>query len=101
MVGGAFVVSKEVGLFHHTNGNIFALWERSNDEKLFFLFNFNYIIQQLYSEKNINHSKLKYTDPYNFLIKRALVSTVGSGQFIYLFANDYSSHYIIHMQQMK
>ena len=55
MAGRAFLVAKEV--FHHRNGNILKLWEWLNDEKQFFY-----------------HSKLRYTEPWNFLTKRALVS---------------------------
>ena len=72
MTGRAFVVVKEV--FHHGNGNILKLWEWLNDEKEFFLSKFNYVNKYFYFEKNCNHSKMRYTDPCNFLTKRALVS---------------------------
>ena len=72
MAGRSFVVAKEV--FHHRNENNLKLWEWLNDEKLFFLSKFNYINKHLHLEKNFKHSKLRYTDPYNFLNKGALVS---------------------------
>ena len=72
MADWAFVVAKEV--FHHRNGNVFTMWGCSNDEKQFFLFNVNNINRHLYLEKNFIHLKLRYTNPCNFLTKRALVS---------------------------
>ena len=72
MAGRAFVVAKEV--FHHRKSNILKLWEWLNDEKQFFLSKFNYINKHFHFEKKFNHSKLRYTDPCNFLTKRALVS---------------------------
>ena len=73
-----------------------------------FLFKFNSFNKHLHSEKNFSHLKPRYTDPCNFLTKLALVSQPSmpmvakeSNISHYLnspihFANDYSSHYIIH-----
>ena len=65
--GHAFVVAKEV--FHHRGSNILTPWEWLNDEKQFFLFNF--ANNHLFLNNNFNHMKLRYTDPCNFLTKRA------------------------------
>ena len=48
-------------------------WEWLNDEKHVFS-KFYYINKHVYFEKNFNHSKLRYTDPCNFLTKCALFS---------------------------
>ena len=73
MAGGgrAFVIANEV--FHHRNDNILTLWELLNDEKLFFLFKFNYINTHLHPEENFNRLKVRYIDSCNFLYKRVLV----------------------------
>ena len=65
----AFMVAKEE--FHHRNGNIFKTMRMINDDKQFFLSQFNYINKHLYFAK-FNHLKLRTTDPSNFLTKRAL-----------------------------
>ena len=70
MAGHAFVVAKEV--FHHSNNNILRLWEWLDDEKEFFLSKFSNINKHLYLERNFNHLRLRYPDPYNFLTKCAL-----------------------------
>ena len=64
MAGRAFVAAKEV--FRHRNGNILKLWEWLNDDKQFVSFNFNYINNNWILENNVNHLKLRYTDPCNF-----------------------------------
>ena len=73
------MVAKEV--FHHRNCNILTVWEWLNDEKLFFLFKFNYTNRRLCLEKNFNHLKLRYTDLCNFFAKRALVSQPTTVEF--------------------
>ena len=69
--GRAFVVAKEV--FHHRSDDNLKQWEWLNNDKQFFLFKFNYINTRLYLEYNVNHLKLRYTDPCNFFTKCALV----------------------------
>ena len=72
MAGCAFVVAKDV--FYYGNGSILTLWWWLNDKKQLFWCKFNYIHILLYLVKNFIHEKLRYTEPGNFLIKRALVS---------------------------
>ena len=72
MAGHAFVLGKEV--FYHGNGNILTLEYWLNGVHKLILCTFNYIRNHLYSMKNFNHFKLKYTDSCNFLTKRAMVS---------------------------
>ena len=72
MIDHVFVDAKEV--FYHRNINIFTMCEWLNDEKQLSFFNFYYIIQHLYLEKNFNYLKLRYTDPCNFLTKHAVLS---------------------------
>ena len=75
IAGRACEVAKEV--FHHRNVNILTRWELSNNENKSFWLKFNYI-NILYSKFNFNRLKLKYTDPCNFLTKRALVSQLST-----------------------
>ena len=72
MAGHATFVGKE--LFHHGNGSILKLWELIYGERQSLLVKFNYISTHLPLEKNFNQLKMWYTDPCNFLTKRALVS---------------------------
>ena len=89
MTGRAVVVANEV--FHHRNGNISTLWEWLHDEKQFLLFN-----EHLYLERNFNHLRLRYSDPCNFLTKRALVSQPSTALFEFI--HSFAKYYIIHTQ---
>ena len=71
MPGRAFVVAKEG--FHHRNGSISTLCQWLNYEKNF-LFKLNYINKYLQFSNDFYYLELSYTDPCNFLTKRALVS---------------------------
>ena len=70
MTGWTYVVAKDI--FHHKNGNMWELSEWLNDEKRFFFSKVSYINKHWYLEKNLNHLKVKYSDTWNFRIKRAL-----------------------------
>ena len=59
---------------YHGNGNILTLWSWLNDAKRFYLCQFNYNNNHVYSVKIINHFKLSYTNPCNYLTKRASVN---------------------------
>ena len=74
MAGHAIVVVKDITLlFHHGNAVILTLWYWLNDEKWFVWCKFNYINNHLWLVKNNNHLKPRYTEPCNFLTKRAWV----------------------------
>ena len=67
--------SEETEVYYHRNYISLALWDWSNDEKTVFACKFNYIIvMYLYLIKNCYHLRLRCTDPYNFITKRALIS---------------------------
>ena len=91
MASRGFVVANEV--FHHRNGNILTPWELLNCEKQFFLFKFTYINEYFYTWRRILITEnMIYTDPCNFLTKRALVSQ----QSTLVVAKDSNiSHYLI------
>ena len=57
MAGRAFVAAKDV--FNDNNGNISIAWEWRNDEKQFFLYQFNFISEHLCLQRNISHLKLR------------------------------------------
>ena len=62
------------GGFHHRNGNFLKLCERLNDENHLFWFKLSYMNKHLHLVNNLYHWKPSYTDPCNFLTKRALMS---------------------------
>ena len=75
MAGHAIVVVKDINLlFYHGNAVILTLRLWLNDGKWFVWCKFNYINNYLWLVKNNNHLKPRYTEPCNFLTKRARVS---------------------------
>ena len=75
MAGHANVVVKDITLlFYHGNAVILTLWQWLNDGKWFVWCKFNYFNNHLWLVKNNNHLKPRYTEPCNFLTKRAWVS---------------------------
>ena len=89
MAGCVFVVAKEV--FYHGNGSILTLWWWLNNERQFFWCKFSCMNNQLYLVRTFNHLKSRYTEPCNFLTKRALVSQPST----LVFAKDSNiSHYL-------
>ena len=75
MAGHAIVVVKDINLlFYHGNAVILTLRLWLNDGKWFVWCKFNYINNYLWLVKNNNHLKPRYTEPCNFLTKRAWVS---------------------------
>ena len=75
MAGHAIVVVKDINLlFCHGNAVILTLWQWLNDGKWFVWCKFNYFNNHLWLVKNNKHLKPRYTEPCNFLTKRAWVS---------------------------
>ena len=75
MAGHAIVVVKDITLlFYNGNAVILTLWWWLNDGKWLVWCKFNYINNHLWLVKNNNQLKPRYTEPCNFLTKRAWVS---------------------------
>ena len=75
MAGHVIVVVKDITLlFYHENAVILTLWWWLNYGKWFVGCKFNYFNNHLWLVKNNNHLKPRYTEPCNFLTKRAWVS---------------------------
>ena len=72
MASSLFVVTKKVS--YHCSCDYFTLLEWLNDEKYFLLPEFNYSELHVYVVNNFDHKKSSYSNSFNLLTKRALVS---------------------------